>query len=159
MTPPPTAIHRFVAAAREGKLDRVVARMASGWVVLGEAQFLRGYCLLLPDPVVGSLNDLTGDARAAFLADMARIGDAVLAVCRPRRINYEILGNLEPALHAHVFPRYEDEPAEQRTKPVWSYPPEAWTEPSTMFSAARFSGLLAELRGKIARNDRGVRVG
>ena len=115
----PTAIHRQVDAARRGELDRVVARMASGWAVLGDPQITRGYCLLLPDPVVPDLNALTGDARRRFLDDMAALGDAVLAVTRAERINYEILGNVEPALHAHVIPRHASEAPELRKKPVW----------------------------------------
>ena len=31
------------------------------------------------------------------------------------------LGNSEPALHAHVFPRYHDEPEEFRVGPVFAY--------------------------------------
>ena len=34
-------------------------------------------------------------------------------------INYEILGNIDRALHAHLVPRYADEPDEQRRKPIW----------------------------------------
>jgi diadenosine tetraphosphate (Ap4A) HIT family hydrolase len=104
-----TAIHKQVDAARRSELARVVARMASGWAVLGDPQILSGYCLLLPDPVVPHLNALDGVARSTFLDDMARLGDAVLAVTGAERINYEILGNVEPALHAHVIPRYASE--------------------------------------------------
>jgi diadenosine tetraphosphate (Ap4A) HIT family hydrolase len=50
---------------------------------------------------------------------MARLGDAVLAVTGADRINYEILGNVEPALHAHIIPRYASEPADLRKTPVW----------------------------------------
>ncbi len=95
--------------------------MQSGWAVLGDQQMLRGYALLLPDPVVPSLNDLQGEARAAYLRDMVLLGDALLAVTGAARINYEILGNTEPALHAHVIPRYADEPSELRRGPVWFY--------------------------------------
>ena len=101
-----SAIHRFVEQARRGELARVVARVPSGWAVLGDPQILPGYCLLLPDPVVPDLNALRGPARQQFLDDMARLGDAVLAVTGAERINYEMLGNVEPALHAHVIPRY-----------------------------------------------------
>jgi len=115
-----TAIHRQVEAARNGTNPTVVARVGSGWVVLGDPQILRGYCLLLPDPVVQNLNALQGEDRRRFLEDMARVGDAVLEVTGAGRINYEILGNVEPALHAHVIPRYPgDEPEATRTKPVW----------------------------------------
>lgn len=115
----PTAIHRQVEAARQGELTRVIARMTSGWAVLGDPQITRGYCLLLPDPVVPDLNALSGDYRRQFLDEMARLGDAVLAVTGAERINYEILGNVEPALHAHVIPRHASEDPDLRKKPVW----------------------------------------
>ena len=108
-------------AARRGELARVIKRMPSGWAVLGDPQILAGYCLLLPDPVVPHLNALTGDARRAFLDDMTRLGDAVLAVTGAERINYEILGNVEPALHAHVIPRYATETPERRKTPVFQH--------------------------------------
>lgn len=97
----PLISHR-VELARKGANDKVICRMASGWAVMGDVQFLPGYCLLLPDPVVASLNDLDANARAAYLLDMARIGDALLAATGALRINYEILGNSEPQLHSHT---------------------------------------------------------
>jgi diadenosine tetraphosphate (Ap4A) HIT family hydrolase len=116
-----TSIHRRVDALRAGRDPAFVARLASGWAVLGERQFLPGYCLLLPDPVVPTLNSLHGDERAAFLADMASLGDAVLAVTRAVRINYAIYGNLDPALHAHVIPRFSDEPPTLKHAQPWAY--------------------------------------
>ena len=106
----PTVIHRRVAACREGSDPTCLGRMASGWAVMGDPQVLRGYCLLLPDPVPPHLNDMEAAHRAQFLADMAALGDAVLAVTGALRVNYAMYGNLAPALHAHVFPRYADEP-------------------------------------------------
>ncbi|MFL9675705.1 HIT family protein [Pseudomonas marginalis] len=110
-----------VEQARNGINDKVICRMPSGWAVMGDVQFLPGYCLLLPDPVVASLNDLDADARAIYLLDMARIGDAVLQASGASRINYEILGNSEPELHCHIFPRYASEPDDKRKMPVWFY--------------------------------------
>ena len=116
-----TAIHRRVDLLRAGRDPTFVARLASGWAVLGDPQVLPGYCLLLPDPVVPTLNALRGGGRAAFLADMAALGDAVLAVTHAVRINYALFGNLEPALHAHVIPRYHDEPERLRSVQPWAY--------------------------------------
>jgi diadenosine tetraphosphate (Ap4A) HIT family hydrolase len=116
-----TLIHRRVAALRAGDDPTFVARLASGWAVLGERQVLPGYCLLLPDPVVSTLNALAGAERAAFLADMAALGDAVLTATRAVRINYAIFGNRDPALHAHVIPRFHDEPAPFVTAQPWAY--------------------------------------
>ena len=73
-----TLIHERVQQARDGTNPTVIAQLRSGWAVLGDAQFLRGYCLLLPDPVVADLNALGAARRALFLADMAALGDAML---------------------------------------------------------------------------------
>lgn len=114
-------ISQRVALARHGANDKVICRMPSGWAVMGDVQFLPGYCLLLPDPVVASLNDLSIEARTAYLLDMARMGDAVLAATGALRMNYEILGNSEPELHCHIFPRYVSEPEQKRKMPAWFY--------------------------------------
>jgi len=116
-----TLIHRRVQEARVGANPKVIAQVRSGWIVIGDLQFLPGYCLLLADPVVPTLNALTGESRLQFLADMAALGDALLATTEAERINYEILGNAEAALHAHVFPRYREEPERYRNQPVWMY--------------------------------------
>jgi diadenosine tetraphosphate (Ap4A) HIT family hydrolase len=118
---PPTAIHRRVAALRDGAEPAAIARLASGWLVLGDPQVIPGYCLLLPDPVVPDLNALVAGARAEFLADMAAAGDVLLEVMGAKRINYAIFGNLEPALHAHLFPRRAHEPAGLATAQPWAW--------------------------------------
>ena len=81
---PLTAIHAQVIAAREGRDPRVIARLFSGWAVFGERQIVRGYALLLPDPVVPNLNALGARERIAFLSDMSRLGDALLKVTGAR---------------------------------------------------------------------------
>ncbi len=81
---------------------------------------LPGYCLLLPDPVVPHLNALSTFDRAQFLDDMARLGDALLAVTGAVRVNYAMFGNVEPALHAHLFPRHAGEPEATRTAQPWA---------------------------------------
>lgn len=116
-----TVIHKKVDSANAGTNPQVIARMKSGWAVMGDIQVLPGYCLLLPDPVVSHLNDFNGKERAQFLEDMACLGDAVLNATQALRINYEMLGNLEPALHAHLFPRYTWEKEPLKTSPIWMY--------------------------------------
>jgi diadenosine tetraphosphate (Ap4A) HIT family hydrolase len=142
---PETEIHRLVAASRAGREPRVIARLYSGWALFGERQFLRGYVLLLPDPVVPTLNSLGSQERTAYLQDVSRLGDAVLKLTGALRINYAILGNQEPALHAHVIPRYADEPDKLRTAHPWAY---NW-EAAPLFNRPAYQdladGLLREL--------------
>jgi diadenosine tetraphosphate (Ap4A) HIT family hydrolase len=141
-----TLIHGYVEQARRGELARVVARVPSGWVVLGDPQILPGYCVLYPDPVVSDLTVLTGEARRQFLDDMARVGEAVLAVTGALRINYEMLGNVEPALHAHVVPRYANEPEEARRQPIWLHD---WSQ-APAFDPGVHGALAARIAARLA---------
>jgi catechol 2,3-dioxygenase-like lactoylglutathione lyase family enzyme/diadenosine tetraphosphate (Ap4A) HIT family hydrolase len=139
-----TAIHRLVESCRAGNEPALVARMASGWAVMGQRQVLAGYCLLLPDPVVPHLNALPAVQRDRFLVDVGALGDAVLAATKALRINYAIFGNLEPALHAHVHPRFADEPETMRSANPWGYD---WSQ-APAFDLAVHS----ELRDSIRRH-------
>ncbi|MFO1392972.1 MAG: hypothetical protein U1F09_04310 [Steroidobacteraceae bacterium] len=142
-----TAIHRRVEACRAGSDPTCIARLASGWAVMGDPQVLRGYCLLLPDPVVPHLNAMAAPDQAAFLADMARLGQAVLEATGAVRINYAMFGNLEPALHAHVIPRYDTEPAEFRALHPWAYD---WTS-APHFTVVEHGALLANLKARLQK--------
>jgi diadenosine tetraphosphate (Ap4A) HIT family hydrolase len=137
-----TAIHGMVERCRADDYPARVARLPSGWVIMGERQVFAGYCLLLPDPVVAHLNVLKDIERTQFLADMARVGDAVLAATGAVRINYALFGNAEPALHAHIFPRRADEAPGIRTAQPWALDWQA----APQFSTA----LHGELQGRIA---------
>jgi len=141
----PTAIHKLVEDARAGG-PCVIARMASGWAVMGQKQVLPGYCLLVPDPVVPDLNALAPYARDRFMCDLGRLGEAVLRATNAVRINYAIFGNLEPALHAHVHPRYADEPVELRTQNPWAYD---WSA-APSFHPALHGALRDEIRARLA---------
>ena len=142
-----TLIHQRVELACEGKNPAVICRVSSGWVVLEDVQFLQGYSLLLPDPVVYDLNVLSTKDRVTFLREMTVIGDALLEVTGAVRINYEILGNGEPALHAHLFPRFSNEPDENRSMPAWFYD---W-ENSPKFDLEHHQTLMKKIANSIQK--------
>ncbi len=139
----PLNIPERIAAARAGTNPTVVCQVPSGWVVLSDQQFLSGYCILLADPAVPSLNDLNLAERVKFLADMAVVGDALQEVTGAFRINYAILGNSDPYLHAHIIPRYLTEPDELRKTLPWNYPQSE--QASRLFDAERDQGLMQRL--------------
>lgn len=145
----PTVIHQKVRDCRAGTHSQSVCRVKSGWVVMGDVQFLKGYVLVLPDPVVPDLNYMSFADRAIFLHEMTLVGDALLELTDACRINYEILGNLEPALHGHVFPRYANEPENLRTSPVWFYD---WKS-APPFDPVREAGLMHRLREFLSKAD------
>lgn len=140
-----TFIHTRVALAHTGENPTVICQVPSGWAVFGDVQILKGYCLLLPDPVPTDLNALPLGQRMLFLRDMSIIGDAVLEVTGAARINYEILGNSDKALHAHIIPRYDAEPEALRRGPVWFYD---WSA-APAFDPERHTPLMEKIRHAI----------
>lgn len=128
----------------------VLARMQSGYAVIGDTQFLPGYCVLLAYPKVNALEDLSIVERNQFLAGMAVLGQAVADVCKPWRMNYAIYGNSDEFLHAHVFPRYSWEPEDRRQRPVWQYPLEMWRMPALHYTAASHGAMRADITRRLA---------
>jgi diadenosine tetraphosphate (Ap4A) HIT family hydrolase len=81
------------------------------------------------------------------MEDMGRFGDALLTVTGALRINYAMFGNLEPALHVHLVPRYADEAGPLRTAHPWSYD---WAAASR-FDPVRDAALVSALRQQLQR--------
>ncbi len=126
-----------IGSALRGENPTVLARMPAAFAVIGDVQWLPGYCVLLSDdPAATRLSALRPDQRTADLESLARLAAAVADACAAadpafRRVNVEILGNTDDFLHAHVWPRYGWEPAELLGLPIWLYPPEKWRDPAT----------------------------
>lgn len=125
-----------IGSAARGENPTVLAELVGGYAVIGDVQFLPGYCVLLSrDPAATALADLPREDRVRFLADTDLLATAVERACREadplfRRVNVEILGNTDAFVHAHVWPRYEWEPAHLVRHPVWHYDRENWTDPA-----------------------------
>ncbi|MFE3990434.1 HIT family protein [Streptomyces goshikiensis] len=116
-----------IGSAHRGENPTVMRRLDAGFAAIGDRQFLPGYSVLLTDdPAVTRLSDLPRPRRLAYLTDTERLAEAVERACARldpafRRVNIEILGNTDPYLHAHVWPRYDWEPADLVRLPVWLY--------------------------------------
>lgn len=140
-----TEIHRRVERIANGAYPPALAKLKSGFAVMGDPQVLPGYCLLYPNPVVPHLNAMATSSAHQFLSDMHLLGEAVLKVTQALRINYEILGNLAPALHAHVIPRYLNESPDLNTKPIWFYD---WSQ-TPSFSPTEHHALYQAIRAEL----------
>jgi diadenosine tetraphosphate (Ap4A) HIT family hydrolase len=84
--------------------------------VLGPWQYYTGYCMLVSREHARELSQL-GPNRPAFLEEMATLAAAIEECFRPHKLNYELLGNLVPHPHWHLFPRSADDP--DKLRPVW----------------------------------------
>lgn len=143
-----------VGSAEAGAKPMVITKLESGYAVMGDTQFLPGYCVLLAAPQVAQLSDLDLPCRTAFLRDMSLLGEAIELACAGdglRRVNYEILGNTDTFLHAHVFPRYQWEEAERVTMPVFLYPNENWAATERQYDETRHGALRAVIKEHLER--------
>ncbi len=144
-----------IGSADRGENPMVIARMRSGFAVIGDTQHLPGYSLLLcQDASVNHLTDLDQARRAEFLFDLALVGEAVQRACHGhglRRINYEILGNSLAWLHGHVHARYEWEPTDRVGRPVWCYPPAERYDPAVAYSDRHHGDLRAAITAELTR--------
>jgi diadenosine tetraphosphate (Ap4A) HIT family hydrolase len=94
-----------------------VRELETGYVVLGDYQFFRGYSLFLCKQHVPELHCLPPMFKHKFLEEMSMVAQAVYNWVTPVKLNYELLGNAEPHLHWHLFPRHHDDP--NPTGPTW----------------------------------------
>lgn len=84
---------------------------------LGPWQYYHGYCVLIARRHAEEFSQLPEAERRGYFDEMCLLARAIESCFRPRKLNYEALGNQVPHLHWHVFPRYESDP--EKLKPVW----------------------------------------
>ncbi len=138
-----------IASAHCGENPMIITKMKSGFAAIGDTQFLPGYCVLLPSEEYNSLEELNFSQRSDYLLDMSLIGEAIVKVCSPRRVNYSIYGNTDAYLHAHVFPRYSWETKERIPYPVWQYSSEKWRNYEYQYSDEEHGAMKEKLRIEI----------
>jgi diadenosine tetraphosphate (Ap4A) HIT family hydrolase len=97
-----------------------VAELPRSWLILGDAQFYRGYCVLLAKRHATEMHTLPRAEAHELLDEMLAVGRTLDQVLKPLKLNYECLGNREPHIHWHIFPRYADDL--MRLAPVWVRP-------------------------------------
>lgn len=95
---------------KQNKNPYFVKELETGYVVLGDYQFYRGYTLFLCKIHTNELHKLNKDFRKKYLEEMAIVAEAVYKTFKPKKLNYELLGNTDSHLHWHIFPRYENDP-------------------------------------------------
>jgi diadenosine tetraphosphate (Ap4A) HIT family hydrolase len=76
-------------------------------------QYVAGYCVLICHRHVQEPYHLT-DNGSLFFEDMMAAAQAIEWVFNPLKLNFQLLGNLVPHLHAHLVPRYYGDPAPGR---------------------------------------------
>jgi diadenosine tetraphosphate (Ap4A) HIT family hydrolase len=117
---PGCGICAMIDRINDGSFRDFVAELASCYVILGDQQFYRGYCVLFAKIHATELYLMPADTARLLADEMRLVAEAIATVVKPWKMNYECLGNAEPHVHWHLLPRYETD--EMRRGPIWLRP-------------------------------------
>lgn len=95
-----------------------ISRLGVSFLGLYDDARFPGRCLLVLDQHAEDLSSLDPKVAQAFLTDVQKCARAIMTTTKAPRMNYAVLGNLEPHLHFHLIPRGQpDDPLP--TRPPW----------------------------------------
>ena len=124
--------------------DLVRTLAVSSWY-LPHNQTYRGHGVLVFDPRHATrLDQLTSAEWQTYAADLHRVVNAIVAVCKPDHLNVESLGNVMPHLHWHVVPRYKSDG--RWGQPIWA--PDVAAQPERRLDPGDRARLLDRLRAQ-----------
>lgn len=107
-----------IADIKAGTNPYFVTELHTGYVVIGDHQLFKGYTLFLYREHKTELHELDPETKTKFLGEMSLVAEAVFKAFKPRKLNYELLGNTDNHMHWHIFPRHHNDPLPQRT--IWN---------------------------------------
>ena len=110
-------------SSEAGQVLRKVGDLPASIAILAPDQYYKGYTMVVSKTHAVELYELPERQATQYYQDMVAVARAIAAAFKPRKMNYEALGNTVGHLHWHLFPRYEWDPHPKR--PIWetSHPP------------------------------------
>lgn len=144
----------IIERIRRGAFPDWIAELPRSWLTLGDAQFYRGYCVLLVKRHATELHELPRAEAHEVLDEMLAVGRTLAEVVKPLKLNYECLGNQEPHVHWHIFPRFVDD--SMRSSPVWIRPE---AERKIALADPARTELITAIRRELIRRLPTARVG
>ncbi len=106
----------------EGKYPYLIHEFEHSYLMLGEHQFFRGYCVLVSKSHFKEMTDMPAPAQSEMFQEMMKVSSVLQKHFQPSKMNMCSLGNVVPHVHWHFFPRYSDDP--QFQDPPWLRKPQ-----------------------------------
>ncbi len=116
---------------KQGKNPHFVKEFETGYVVIGDGQYFKGYTLFLAKEHVTELHQMEYETKIKFLEEMSIVQEAVAKAFQAEKMNIELLGNGDAHVHWHLFPRKAGDMkgyGHNGRGPVWWVP---WEEMSS----------------------------
>ena len=127
---------------KQGKNPHFVKELETGYVVIGDGQYFKGYTLFLAKEHVTELHQMEYEIKIKFLEEMSIVQEAVAKAFQAEKMNIELLGNGDAHVHWHLFPRKAGDMkgyGHNGRGPVWWVP---WEEMSSEEYQPKESDLL-----------------
>ena len=144
-TKPPCGICAMIDRIKANAFPDFIAELKSCYVILGDQQYYRGYCVLFAKLHATELYLMPADTARLLFDEMRLVAEAIASVVNPWKMNYECLGNSEPHVHWHLLPRYESDAL--RHGPVWLRPE---SERKVTLDESDRRALIGSLRHELA---------
>lgn len=90
---------------KQGRNPHFVKELETGYVVIGDGQYFKGYTLFLAKEHVTELHQMEYETKIKFLEEMSIVQEAVSKAFQAEKMNIELLGNGDAHVHWHLFPR------------------------------------------------------
>lgn len=129
---------------KQGINPYFVEELETGYVVIGDYQFFRGYTVFLCKEHKRELHELEPHFRKQYVWEMSVVAEAVFDAFKPNKLNYELLGNTDHHMHWHIFPRHANDPLPNRT--VWNIDKELRNAESAKPDQNTLTDLKSELK-------------
>ena len=116
---------------KQGRNPHFVKELETGYVVIGDGQYFKGYTLFLAKEHVMELHQMEYETKIKFLEEMSIVQEAVAKAFQAEKMNIELLGNGDAHVHWHLFPRKAGDMkgyGHNGRGPVWWVP---WEEMSS----------------------------
>lgn len=121
----------------------LVKELQTGYVVIGDHQYFKGYTIFICKEHVRELYDLKHEVMMTYLEELAMVSKAVSIAFQADKMNIESLGNGEAHLHFHLFPRKDgDTPIKG---PVWWLPKEMMYDESNVIKGKALQKMKQQL--------------
>ena len=127
---------------KQGKNPHFVKELETGYLVIGDGQYFKGYTLFLAKEHVTELHQMEYETKIKFLEEMSIVQEAVAKAFQAEKMNIELLGNGDAHVHWHLFPRKAGDMqgyGHNGRGPVWWVP---WEEMSSEEYQPKESDLL-----------------
>lgn len=105
-----------------------------------------GRCLVVLRDHHEHLASMPESTYLSFSRDVRRVGSSLHEAVGAHRVNYAVLGNTEPHVHAHVIPRGASGDEKLHRTP-WEHP-----EPKSEMSKDRVTAIIRRLRESLNRS-------